>query len=156
VLSPEAVAEIMNDVGVGWAVAGGWAIDLWLGEQTREHHDIEVMVARRDQHKVHLALSERWGLYCLDPPGSGWKVWNGQRYTSCSPRNPVVVHGEINGGEERARLHSHETNVGRCSRRVACRCSHDHSSRPPMDSRTRRLPFAAVVSSGDGSSCCDR
>ena len=71
------VAEVMNDVGVWWAVAGGWAIDLWLGEQTREHHDVEVVVRRRDQAEVHAALSDRWELFCLDPPGSGWRPWNG-------------------------------------------------------------------------------
>jgi hypothetical protein len=71
------VAEVMNDVGVWWAVAGGWAIDLWLGEQTREHHDVEVAIRRRDQTEVHAALADRWELFCLDPPGSGWRPWNG-------------------------------------------------------------------------------
>ena len=71
------VAEVMNDVGVWWAVAGGWAIDLWLGRQTREHHDVEVAVRRRDQAEVHAALGDRWEFFCLDPPGSGWRPWNG-------------------------------------------------------------------------------
>lgn len=71
------VTEVMNDVGVWWAVAGGWAIDLWLGEQTREHHDLEVAVRRLDQAAVHAALGDTWQLYCLDPPGSGWSQWNG-------------------------------------------------------------------------------
>ena len=68
----------MNEVGVMWRVAGGWAIDLWLGEQTREHHDIEVIVPRHDQQAVHQALHVGWELYCLDPPGSGWRPWRGQ------------------------------------------------------------------------------
>lgn len=68
----------MNDVGVWWAVAGGWAIDLWLGEQTREHHDVEVVARRCDQTEIHAALSGRCGLYCLDPPGSGWRPWQGE------------------------------------------------------------------------------
>ena len=67
----------MNEVGVWWAVAGGWAIDLWLGEQTRDHHDVEVVVRRCDQSAVRAALRHRWELYCLDPPGSGWRPWNG-------------------------------------------------------------------------------
>lgn len=71
------VAEVMNDVGVWWAVAGGWAIDLWLGEQTREHHDIEVVVCGRDQAEVRSALGDRWELFCLDPPGSAWRPWSG-------------------------------------------------------------------------------
>ena len=68
----------MEGVGVWFAVAGGWAIDLWLGEQTREHHDIEVVIRRRDQARVHAALREHFDLFCLDPPGSGWRNWTGE------------------------------------------------------------------------------
>ena len=75
--TPLSVAEIMNPVGVWWAVAGGWAIDLWLGEQTRDHHDIEVVVRRSDQAAVHAALEHRLELYCIDPPRTGWRPWTG-------------------------------------------------------------------------------
>ena len=75
--SVSSVAEVMNEVGVWWAVAGGWAIDLWLGEQTREHHDVEVAVRRSDQAEVHAALGDHLETFCLDPPGSGWRPWNG-------------------------------------------------------------------------------
>jgi hypothetical protein len=74
---PLLAAEVMSETGVWWAVAGGWAIDLWLGEQTREHHDVEVVVRRCDQALVHEALSPRWELACLDPPGEGWRQWSG-------------------------------------------------------------------------------
>ena len=77
VLAPVAVAEVMSEVGVWWAVAGGWAIDLWLGEQTRDHHDVEVVVRRSDQSVIHEALGPRWELWCLDPPGTGWRTWDG-------------------------------------------------------------------------------
>jgi hypothetical protein len=71
------VADVMDGLDVWWAVAGGWAIDLWLGEQTREHHDVEVVVRRCDQADVRDRLGERWELLCLDPPGSGWRPWTG-------------------------------------------------------------------------------
>lgn len=74
---PASVAATMDRLDVWWAVAGGWAIDLWLGEQTRDHHDVEVVVRRRDQHLVHAALSVEWELFALDPPGSGWRPWSG-------------------------------------------------------------------------------
>jgi hypothetical protein len=32
-----------------WCVAGGWAIDLFLGRVTRPHHDVEFAVFREDQ-----------------------------------------------------------------------------------------------------------
>ena len=75
--APASVAAIMNRVGVWWAIAGGWAIDLWLGEQTRDHHDVEVVVRRRDQQVVHAALSADWELSALDAPGGGWRPWSG-------------------------------------------------------------------------------
>lgn len=31
-----------------WYVSGGWAIDLFIGTETREHEDLEIGVARRD------------------------------------------------------------------------------------------------------------
>lgn len=67
----------MRGVGVWWAVAGGWAIDLWLGTRSREHHDVEVVIRRCDQQLVLAALSDRWEMWCLDPPGSGWRTWDG-------------------------------------------------------------------------------
>jgi len=36
--------------------AGGWAIDLHLGRVTREHHDIDTLVMRRDHLRLQEAL----------------------------------------------------------------------------------------------------
>lgn len=57
--TPEEVAAAMEGVGVPWCVVGGWSIDLFLGEQTREHGDIEIEILRPDELVVreHLALS---------------------------------------------------------------------------------------------------
>ena len=76
-LDPESVAATMDRTGLWWAIAGGWAIDMWLEAQTRHHHDIEVVVRRRDQRQLHAALSNDWELFALDPPGSGWHLWDG-------------------------------------------------------------------------------
>jgi hypothetical protein len=65
----------MRPIGVWWAIAGGWSIDLWVGEQTRAHHDIEVVVRRVDQTVMWDALHHDWELGCIDPPGSGWGPW---------------------------------------------------------------------------------
>lgn len=72
------VSEVMHEVGAWWAVAGGWAIDLWLGFPTRPHHDVEVVVRTCDLATVSRDLGARWKLYCLDPPGTGWRPWNGK------------------------------------------------------------------------------
>ena len=44
--SPSEVAEILAGVEAPWYVAGGWAIDLFLGAQRREHDDLEIAVPR--------------------------------------------------------------------------------------------------------------
>lgn len=74
--SVDLVATVMRRLDVWWAVAGGWAIDLWLDEQTREHHDVEVAVRRDDQTEIWDALHNDWELLCLDPPGGEWRQWH--------------------------------------------------------------------------------
>ncbi len=41
-----------------WWIAGGWAIDLYLGHQSRPHQDIDVAVLRRDQHILRRHLQD--------------------------------------------------------------------------------------------------
>jgi hypothetical protein len=73
--APDEVASVMAPLGVWWAMAGGWAIDLWLGTITREHHDVEVIIRRSDQDALRRALGGGWEMTCIDPPGSGWRPW---------------------------------------------------------------------------------
>jgi hypothetical protein len=42
---------------VPWWFAGGWALDLYAGAQSRPHHDLDVGVLRRDVPAVIAALS---------------------------------------------------------------------------------------------------
>ena len=41
---PDEVARRFDGVSVPWYVAAGWAIELFLGEQQREHEDLEIAV----------------------------------------------------------------------------------------------------------------
>ena len=41
---PEQVAQLLENVRVPWYVAAGWAIDLFLGGDHREHDDLEIAV----------------------------------------------------------------------------------------------------------------
>ena len=43
------VATLMRGFPAPWFVSGGWAIDLFLGDVTRDHADIELGIYRRDQ-----------------------------------------------------------------------------------------------------------
>lgn len=58
--TPKEAATALEGVGVPWWVVGGWSIDLFLGERTREHEDLEIAVLRRDLPAVqtHLAPLE--------------------------------------------------------------------------------------------------
>ena len=55
-LTPQQVVELMRGVDVPWFIAGGWALDLFLGRQTRAHHDIEIALFRADEAKVRKHL----------------------------------------------------------------------------------------------------
>ena len=53
-LSPHELRGLMEGFAAPWWVAGGWALDLFLGGQTRQHGDIDIAILRGDQ----LALRE--------------------------------------------------------------------------------------------------
>src|SRR6266540_7301988 len=54
---PRDVARLMAGFPRPWYVAGGWAIDLYLGRVTRPHEDVEIGILREDQQDLrrHLA-----------------------------------------------------------------------------------------------------
>ncbi|HEX4904736.1 MAG TPA: hypothetical protein VFU93_04735 [Acidimicrobiales bacterium] len=83
-------------MGVRWRVAAGWSIDLFVGERTRDHHDLEIEVPRADHARVrrHLGLQpyaagdgelRRMGVddplpeggfqsWCFDPVAERWRI----------------------------------------------------------------------------------
>ena len=64
------IAKLMTDLNRPWAVAGGWAIDLFCGGLSRFHKDIDVSVLRRDQLALQAHLSERgWSLHIASEGG---------------------------------------------------------------------------------------
>jgi len=54
---PVEAARQLSGVDAPWHVVGGWAVDLWLGRQTRRHSDLEIGVPRRylSRMRAHLA-----------------------------------------------------------------------------------------------------
>ena len=54
---PEEVARLLARVDVPWYVAGGWAIDLFLGEERREHEDLEIGMPSKRFAEVAAALA---------------------------------------------------------------------------------------------------
>ena len=55
---PHEVAQLFSALAIPWWIAGGWALDLFLGEQTRDHEDIDVQFLRRNQQDIHTLLQE--------------------------------------------------------------------------------------------------
>jgi hypothetical protein len=60
--TPEKAKNLFQSYSEKWWIAGGWALDLFLGKQTREHEDLDVAVLRRDEHifRTHLQNWELW------------------------------------------------------------------------------------------------
>ncbi|HEY7692084.1 MAG TPA: hypothetical protein VH816_07035 [Gaiellaceae bacterium] len=55
---PDELAARLEGWLVPWAVAAGWALDLWLGGEPREHEDLEVAIARESFPAVRAAFPE--------------------------------------------------------------------------------------------------
>ena len=56
--TPQEVAARLSRCPATWAVAGGWALDLWLGQQSRPHGDIEIVVSSGSLRTVRKCLPE--------------------------------------------------------------------------------------------------
>jgi uncharacterized protein (DUF952 family) len=60
-----------------WWVAGGWALDLFLGHKTRPHADLELSILATDQEALFEHLGG-WDLR-LAAPGASLPGWDGNR-----------------------------------------------------------------------------
>lgn len=56
--SPAEVAGRLDGVAVPWCVAGGWAVDLFAGEVSRPHEDIEIAVPAAGFPAIRSALPD--------------------------------------------------------------------------------------------------
>jgi len=68
--TPSEVAGQLADIATPWYVAGGWAVDLFLGQQTRAHGDIEIAVPAGSFAEVR----SRFPGFIFDAAGSG-RIW---------------------------------------------------------------------------------
>ncbi|NSX56426.1 nucleotidyltransferase domain-containing protein [Parasulfitobacter algicola] len=56
--SPGQLAGKLSGLTANWYIVGGWAIDLWLGEQSRAHEDLEFATLPEDAPKIASHLAE--------------------------------------------------------------------------------------------------
>lgn len=79
-LSIDEVRELLKDTQKDFWISGGWAIDLFLGKQTRPHDDLDISISRLDQTHFQEILKD-WDLKASDPPGSGTlRSWKSQEF----------------------------------------------------------------------------
>jgi Aminoglycoside-2''-adenylyltransferase len=73
-LTPGEAGDLFRSFPRPWWVAGGWALDLQLGRETRKHEDVEIAVLRDDQDALREHLAE-WELYyALDHKLHLWRA----------------------------------------------------------------------------------
>jgi uncharacterized protein (DUF952 family) len=69
--------EAMAGFARPWWVAGGWALDLFLGRKTRPHADLEISILAADQRALFEQL-RGWDLR-VAAPGASLSTWDGSR-----------------------------------------------------------------------------
>lgn len=89
---PDSVAEIADLMATYrgfWALCGGWAVDAWLGRQTREHGDVDIVVFADELDILYNHL-EGWHLVAHEDayPERHAEAWRGR---------PLAVPSHIHG-----------------------------------------------------------
>ena len=90
---PADIARLPAGVTVPWYVAGGWAIDLFIGRQTREHGDLEIAIPASAFPTIRSVLAD----YEFDVVGSGrrWPLEKSFCATVFTiPPSPIKVMAE--------------------------------------------------------------
>jgi len=65
-IDPEGIAEVLCGFRKPWWICGGWALDLFLGRETRRHDDLDVALLRDDQLALFRHL-RAWDLRYATP-----------------------------------------------------------------------------------------
>jgi hypothetical protein len=81
------IGEVMSTYRPPWALAGGWAVDAWLGRLTRDHGDVDLVIF--DQQPLFEHLSG-WQLIGHEETeaNEGSELWDGRML-----RPPAHLHG---------------------------------------------------------------
>ncbi|MEX2046466.1 MAG: amino acid transporter [Chloroflexota bacterium] len=98
-LTLEEVKQLLAPVAAPWWIAGGRALDMFVGHETRKHADIEVAALRRDQQLFREALA-KWDLRIAD--GGEFIPW--KRGETLGPEHHEVWGRETAQGPWRLEL----------------------------------------------------
>ena len=70
-----AVGTLLSGLTVPWWITGGWAIDLAVGQVTRDHADVNVMMLERDEHALRGLTEVDIQLIADGQPPGPWPAW---------------------------------------------------------------------------------
>jgi hypothetical protein len=85
----EAVRSLLSSLTVPWWVTGGWAIDLAVGQVTRPHDDVDVVLLERDEHALrHLSGV---GLQLVVGPAHQEQPWTAGRRMLAGPDSVRLI-----------------------------------------------------------------
>lgn len=76
-LSLQETLVLLREVGIPWAFAGGYSLELFVGKVYRPHGDIDILVQRKDQLRLQTHLSN-WELFRA--AFEGLKYWEKDEY----------------------------------------------------------------------------
>jgi len=81
----------MSGFPARWSLCGGWAVDAWLGRQTRDHGDVDVSVFADDQRALFEHLTG-WKLIAHDSsvPDDTTDLWDGRHLP-----HPAHIHASL-------------------------------------------------------------
>ena len=68
-LAPSEVMVLLQGAPFSWWIAGGYAIEHFVGRSFRPHGDIDILVLRKDRALARDWLAD-WDCWAADPPGS--------------------------------------------------------------------------------------
>jgi hypothetical protein len=68
-LAPDEVKVLLEGAPFHWWIAGGYAIENFVGRSFRSHGDIDVLILRKDRALARAWLAD-WDCWAADPPGS--------------------------------------------------------------------------------------
>jgi hypothetical protein len=74
-ITPADIAELFRGLSVSWWIAGGTAIELFLGRPMRRHYDLDVAILRPDQLALRRHLAG-WDM-CVAYPDRRLERWDG-------------------------------------------------------------------------------
>jgi hypothetical protein len=81
--TPDDVTSRLAGTDLTWAIAGGWAVDLFLGRVTREHEDLEIVVPAAEASRL---MSE------FEAPDWTWRVPSEGALDEPGPESLVRSH----------------------------------------------------------------